>query len=169
MNSRGIAPGAAVISLEGCTPSEFVKGIEPHFRRLVVAVEEDVVDLFDIAFAEGALAEVSALPSGDAQEAGIKGFAMAVLLPFTINIAATMAMDRLKLAFPETMAGTAAPPAVEARPALPFLGEAISRSALPQAQKDAALDFLSRDDALKQALQGVAIIMKHDVQATKTR
>lgn len=161
---NGEEDGRAAVPLETCDPSEFVKGIEPHLRRLVVAVDADVADLFDARFCAEAFALLSgragpadpaAMSVGDGCDAGWREQGIALLISLVGRVAATMATDRL----PRRRAATAGVrDEVETVPALSFIMEAVRLSTLPQAKKEAAMGFLLDDHKMREALLPVRIV-----------
>lgn len=165
MGGQGGESGPAASALEACGPSEFVKGVGPHLRRLVVALDEDAAGLFDSLFSAQAAALLSgaprpseaAMPVGETQEGGWRDLGVTMLIAWVCDVAAIMATDRPKQRDPQTRAGIL--PVIETVPALSFIVEKVRLSALPQAKKDAAMEFLLNDARLRQALSPVRIIV----------
>ena len=94
---------------------DFLARIEPHLRRLVAAVDEDALDIFDSSF-EGEAHAVAqrlgsmhpaghALSEGDYQAAGIRAGIVTHIVAFLVNVAATVAVDYAKAVAPNYVPG----------------------------------------------------------------
>lgn len=164
MGGQGGESGPAASALEACGPAEFVKGVGPHLRRLVMALDEDAASLFDSLFFVETAALLSgvprpseaAMPVGETQEGGWRDLGVTMLIAWVCDVAAIMATDRPKQRDPQTTASILS--VVETVPALSFIMEKVRLSALPQAKKDAAMAFLLNDAGLRQVLSPVRII-----------
>lgn len=119
---------------------EFLVGIKPHLRRLVLAVDEDLVAVFDSSFGSEATALVEKLGSRHSdghtpmeesfQGAGWREFAVLNIVAFTVNLAASIAFDIGKSALADP------PP--------------ISIVGLTKEQQDKVLECFRNDPVLRQ-------------------
>jgi hypothetical protein len=145
----------------------FLERIEPHIRRLVLAVDAESVDIFDSSFHVGAATAAAKLrrkssPLGrraqdtDFQEFGVRELAITSAVSLLINIVAAVAVGHVQVRHPgwwSIVTGDTTEPIT----ALEYIKNHIARSGLPKNTQKALMDFVVSDPVLHDVLKNAKI------------
>jgi hypothetical protein len=144
------------------TYDKVLQALRPHLRKVVEAADPTLLGAFDAAYVDGTTDAVEELINGPSnldelsgeQALGFRGIAAATLLPFMINVAASIAVTRVQVNYPAAWAWIAGlPPSAEIPNQADTVDRLMCKSRLKEDERAKAVEQFRSDQVLMRLLE----------------